>query len=323
MNDPILKLAVWTVGAHAIRNILPTLDDLDGIVLSGLCSRNERILFEQAKAYQCEVFENPQQMLEDKETQAIYISSPNSLHFEQIKKCLLHGKHVIVEKSAVMSVAEANALIDIARERKLVLMEAFMYRFHSQFGNLKSLVSNQEYGRVLSIEASFGFPHLSKADIRYQAELGGGALNDAGAYTLSSIQYLLGSNLNVKSSHVLQEEIFEVDTSGSAMLINESADIFANCKWAFGGSYINEIRVWFEGAHVLVDRAFSKTGELESAIVVSNNGQVIDTINTGKDNHFLKMFVRFSQIINEGGCEEEYLNLYRQAVILEKIRLAH
>ena len=282
-----LNIAVWTVGEHARRNILPAINKSESVNLIGMFTRNIDVLTSQSKQYDCHAYNNSDELLADSNVQVVYISSPNAMHYEQVKQCLLNNKHVIVEKSALSSLEETQEIIDLAKSKDLVIMEAFMFLYHRQFSDLKELIESEKYGKMLFMEASFGFPHLSKDDIRYSKELAGGALNDAGAYTICAILDLLGPDSELVFSNLNTEDGYKVDTSGMAIFMKN--DVKAVCKWAMGGSYKNEITIWCEKGHIVVDRAFSKPETYESKIKITHNGKMVEEITSGKDNHFVKM----------------------------------
>jgi dTDP-3,4-didehydro-2,6-dideoxy-alpha-D-glucose 3-reductase len=312
-----LNIAVWTVGEHARRNMLPAISMSESVNLVGMFTRNIDVLTSQSKQYDCHAYNDSSELLLDSNVEAVYISSPNAMHYEQVKQCLLNNKHVIVEKSALSSLEETQEIIDLAKSKSLVIMEAFMFLYHRQFSDLKELIESEKYGKMLFVEASFGFPHLSKDDIRYSKELAGGALSDAGAYTICAILDLLGPDSELVFSNLNTEDGYDVDTSGMAIFMKN--DVKAVCKWAMGGSYKNEINIWFEKGHVIVDRAFSKPEAYESKIRVKNNGKVIEEIASGEDNHFINMLKVFSNL-STGRLLKGNANTLLQAEILNIIK---
>jgi predicted dehydrogenase len=313
-----LNIAVWTVGEHARRNILPAINKSESVNLIGMFTRNIDVLTSQSKQYDCHAYNNSDELLADSNVQVVYISSPNAMHYEQVKQCLLNNKHVIVEKSALSSLEETQEIIDLAKSKDLVIMEAFMFLYHRQFSDLKELIKSEKYGKMLFVEASFGFPHLSKDDIRYSKELAGGALNDAGAYTICAILNLLGSNSELIFSDLNTEDGYDVDTSG--MAIFKKDNIKAVCKWAMGGSYKNEITIWCEKGHMVVDRAFSKPETYESKINITHNGKMTGEIASGKDNHFLNMFDMLLVNIKSGIYLKGMSPILLQSIVLSNIR---
>jgi xylose dehydrogenase (NAD/NADP) len=125
-------------------------------------------------------------LLEDEELDAVYIALPNALHGEWILASLEAGKHVLCEKPLTPTSAEAAELFDLASSRELVLAEAFMYRHHPKTLRVRELLREGLIGELQTIRCSFSFRVVDpKNDIRYSAELAGGALRDVGCYCVS------------------------------------------------------------------------------------------------------------------------------------------
>ncbi|MFN8215520.1 MAG: Gfo/Idh/MocA family oxidoreductase [Solirubrobacterales bacterium] len=138
-------------------------------------------------------FGSYQELLADEEIDCVYIPLPNALHGEWTRAALESGKHVLCEKPLTPTAAEAASLFDLAEERGLVLMEAFMYRHHPKTKTLGELVRGGRIGQPRVVRMRFHFRVEDPAtDIRYSAPLAGGALRDVGCYCVSMAGYLLG-----------------------------------------------------------------------------------------------------------------------------------
>ena len=79
---------------------------------------------------------------EAKDVDAVYIASPNSLHYEQAALMLSHGKHVLCEKTITSNEAELKELIRLAGENRTVLMEAMRSVHEEGFRRLKGGTSD-------------------------------------------------------------------------------------------------------------------------------------------------------------------------------------
>jgi len=319
MKKPI-SIAVWSVGNHAIKNTLPALSETDSLVLRGIYTRNTGVIQSQTGKYGIYAYGSVAEILGDPDLDAIYIASPVGIHYEQVKAALLANKHVIVEKSSFATIEQAEEIIELARSRGLVLMEAFMYRFHQQFIKLEHLVQSRAYGRIRRIVASFGFPHLPASDIRYRADLGGSALLDAGAYTISAINQLFLHEAMVVYGSQFTDAGFDVDTRGLAV-IHGPADVIGIASWCFGADYKNEIEVWCEHAGLLARRIFSKPGDLETSIEIYRNGALDSKIVCQPMNHFTAMFAYFARCLTDRTLmDTEYNNIEQQMRLCVSVR---
>ncbi len=319
MNHRI-GIAVWGVGRHAQKSILPAIASSSVCRLAGILTRNTSVANEESARFGCAAFANADEMLSDGAVDAVYISSPTAIHGGAARLALAQGKHVLVEKTAFSSLAETLEMIAQARAANCALMEAFMYRFHPQFLALKKIVETERFGALLQGWSRFGFPHLDSADFRYRRDLGGGALNDAGAYTLNLAAELLGPQSECAWSSTSSEAGFEVDTRGTSIVTDERQRQVA-CAWAFGGSYVNQVDLWCEGAHLRGSRFFSKPDTLVSSIEVAANGKTVEVLEIQAENHFVKMLEHFAgSLLDDSIRVAEYRKLEQQARLMQSVR---
>lgn len=131
-------------------------------------------------------------LLEDPEVDAVYVALPNAMHLEWAMRAVHAGKHVLVEKPLSTSPDEVGRLFDAADEAGVVVMEAFMWRHQPQVARLTELVSGGAVGALRSVRASFSFTLDREGDVRWNPELGGGALLDVGTYCVNAARLLAG-----------------------------------------------------------------------------------------------------------------------------------
>ncbi|MEN6522221.1 MAG: Gfo/Idh/MocA family oxidoreductase [Anaerolineaceae bacterium] len=131
-----------------------------------------------------------QALLDDPDIDIIYNPLPNHLHCEWTIKAAQAGKHVLVEKPIALSAAEVDEMISVAEKYKVIIQEAFMYRFNPQTDKVAQLVSSGAVGKIRYLRSSFQHFHHREGDFRQLPEAGGGALWDLGCYPISYFQLL-------------------------------------------------------------------------------------------------------------------------------------
>lgn len=135
------------------------------------------------------------------EVDVVYIATPHSRHYADTLLCLQHGKAVLCEKPFALNVQQSKAMIDMARDKKLFLMEALWSKFLPQYDRLQSLLLSGKVGTVKSVLANFGFRPLQPVSPRlYDPALGGGALMDIGLYTVFLAMSVLGRPDTIEAS---------------------------------------------------------------------------------------------------------------------------
>ncbi|WP_425955198.1 Gfo/Idh/MocA family protein [Xylanimonas sp. McL0601] len=142
-------------------------------------------------------------LVADPEVDVVYVATPHSHHLEHTLLAIRAGKHVLVEKPITRSVAEAEQLLEAAREAGVFLMEAMWTRFLPHVAALRGAIARGEIGEVVTIEAEFDvfFPY-DPAHRLFAPDLAGGALLDLGIYPIAFAHDLLGvpSSITVKGT---------------------------------------------------------------------------------------------------------------------------
>lgn len=138
------------------------------------------------------VHDSYQDLLTDKDVDAVYNPLPNTLHGTWTTAAVKAGKHVLCEKPFAMNTAEATEVAEVAAGTGLVVMEALHYRYHPLLRRVEEVVRSGELGTLKHIEANFCLSLPVFSDNRWRAELGGGALLDSGAYVVHLARILGG-----------------------------------------------------------------------------------------------------------------------------------
>lgn len=135
-----------------------------------------------------------EELASDTEVDIIYIASPHAYHFEHTMLCLKNRKAVLCEKAFALDAAEATAMIDEAHKQNVFLMDALWPPFQPVYRQTKELLLKGEIGRLIHLDAKFGFQApYDPADRKFNLSLGGGSLLDIGIYPVHDMLYFMGA----------------------------------------------------------------------------------------------------------------------------------
>jgi predicted dehydrogenase len=246
----------------------------------------------------------------------VYIPLPNALHFEWIMKALRAGKHVLCEKSLVIRYPQLEEITALARERRLLVMENFQFRFHSQHQWVMRQLACNRIGEVRIFRSSFGFPPLPAGNIRYSKELGGGALFDAGAYPLKALQVMLGDRSFTMRAATLWNR-GEVDFAG-AMYLDSPEGIAAELAFGFDNFYQCNYEIWGSLGKITAMRAFTAPPGFSPRVIVETASGT-ETIKMPADNHFANILNHAAECMDAGAFEDEYRQNLRQAAYIRDV----
>ena len=199
--------------------------------LVGFASRD----VEKAKAYAQEfnvpLYGNYDYFLNNDEIDAVYLATYNPNHYELIKMCLEHHKHVICEKPMLSSIEDNEELFKLAKDNNCLLMEAMKAVFLPINIKVKQMIKEGVIGEVKYIEASFVRGPRHPEDHWIYDIKTGGSLKDLGSYCAAIMNYMTDVKpsiiyKNTNKTDTLADTIAEVNIdydgiSGHLLVSNE------------------------------------------------------------------------------------------------------
>ncbi len=157
------------------------------------------------------------ELVQDPDVQAVYISLPNDSHVEWSIRALRAGKHVLCEKPLTRVPAEAETAFDVATAEGRLLTEGFMWRHQPQFRRVEELIAAGAIGDVKLIRSVHSFTADEPGDIRLLTELDGGSLMDVGCYCVHASRHLAGEPRRVYGEAVRNASGVDVRFVGSML----------------------------------------------------------------------------------------------------------
>jgi predicted dehydrogenase len=179
--------------ATALRNIPESAE------LLAVGSRNRESAAAFAERYGIErQFVGYDAVVQDPDVDIVYIGTPGVYHRRDISLCLNGGKHVLCEKAFTLNAAESREVIELAREKRLFLMEAMWTRFFPIHVRARELLAEGMLGESRGLIAPFVATVPADPKNRFHdINLGAGVLLDLGSYGISWAYSLFGKPIEV------------------------------------------------------------------------------------------------------------------------------
>jgi predicted dehydrogenase len=312
------KIRIGVMGGASIaeRLMIPAILGLpDYFKLVAIASRTKENAKKFSNMFNIEGIVGYDNLCDREDIDAIYMPLPTGLHQEWIIKSLNANKHVLAEKSFAMNYSNALEMVNLARSKNLLLMENFMFKYHSQHKFVFSVMENNELGNIRLFRSQFGFPPLGDNNFRYNKELGGGSLLDAGAYTIKASQFLLGSKQTLLSAVLYIKN--DIDLYGNAVLVNVD-NITSQLSFGFDNYYRCNYELWGSKGNLIAERAFTPKAVDNPIILFENNGQS-DRKKMDADNHFINILKEFYNCIQNNDHDKHLNDILNQSLILTNI----
>lgn len=272
-----MKFSILGPGGIA-HSLAETVNQLEGVEAYAVASRD----YQRAKdfadkwGYQ-KAYGSYEELAEDPEVELVYIATPHSHHYQYAKMCLEHGKHILVEKAFTVNAEQAEELLELAKEKNLLVAEAIWTRYMPAGQILNEIMESGIIGESYSMTSSFGFP-LTHVDRLMNPELAGGALLDLTVYPITvALMAFHGEIKDVQASAVMSPKGIDLIDSvtltfedGKMAVLHSNMTAMTDCKSVIMGTKgyieIKNVNNWEQLRVFDSNRELVKTYEIPKQI---------------------------------------------------------
>ncbi|MCJ0566298.1 Gfo/Idh/MocA family protein [Enterococcus cecorum] len=292
-----MKLAVLGTG-KIVQEFLPMIQQVTDVELVALLSTPRSL--DKAKEMQAqyhiqEVYTDYETLLGNAIIDTVYVALPNHLHYQYTKAALLQGKNVICEKPFTLNAQQLQELIQIATEKRLILLEAITNQYLNNFLQIKKDLA--QLGKIKIVECNYS-QYSSRYDAfkegkilpAFDPQKGGGALMDINIYNIHFIVGLFGKPEKVQYLANIERDI---DTSG--ILVLDYGAFKAVCIGAKDSTA--QIRSVIQGTDGSIE-VLGATNEMPR--YERRSKTEIEAVNVNLDKHRMyQEFEKFTEVIDQ------------------------
>tara|TARA_B100000795_G_C22804929_1_gene444230 strand:- start:2568 stop:3509 length:942 start_codon:yes stop_codon:yes gene_type:complete len=260
-----------------------------------------------------EKFSDYEGALLNSDANIVYISLPNSLHFNLAKKALLLGYHVIIDKPMCCKLIESRELIKIAKKKKKLLSEAIFYNHHKQIKTIINLIKNKK--KIDLINVNFTIPIPQKKSLLMSSKLKGGVIMDMGPYA-SSIHRIFFDKKIIYSKMNFTKNKYNLPLSFEFKIKYNGSKYFGLFK--FGGKYNNQVVFHIKKKKISIERVFSPPDDLQLNLkILENNKKKLVVLK--KDNCCENYLLEVMKKINNKNFSYYYKQIEQDHIFRNKI----
>ncbi|ANE48722.1 oxidoreductase [Paenibacillus swuensis] len=258
MTTRKLRWGILGCAGIAINSVIPGIQQSQTGEVAAIASRNlEKSQEAAAKLGIPQAYGSYEELLADDTIEAVYIPLPNHLHLEWTIRAAEAGKHILCEKPLALNAAEAQRMADACGQAGVHLAEAFMYRHHPRYEQIRQIIQSGKIGELRALHGVFTFNNAADhANIRYKRDMGGGSLYDVGCYPISAARLILGEEPVAATVHaLLSPEHDNVDMMASGVLeFSKGMAVTFTCgMWA---DFRNTLEILGTSGRIEVPNAF-------------------------------------------------------------------
>lgn len=188
-----VKWGVAGCGRFAEKSFLPAIRITRNGFVTSLYSRDINRAKSLAEKFGVQnSFDNYDDFLKS-DIDAVFVASSNSHHYEQVIKAARAGKNIFCEKPLALTSKQAEEMVKVCKENKVLLAVNYVHRYHPLVIKAKELIVDQKIGKIVSIDVHFNIDFPPDNNFRFKKELsGGGALRDIGTHMIDLLRFFGG-----------------------------------------------------------------------------------------------------------------------------------
>ena len=316
-----LRFGIIGCSSIAERITIPSIVESKYSILENIGSRSTIKAKKFSERFNSESYGNYEDVLNDKNTDVVYISLPIGLQEKWIIKAANAQKHILCEKSISTSLKSIKKIISVCKKNDVYIMEGFSYRFHPQQKEVERILNQKKIGEIRNFSSYFLLPILpSVNNFRFNKKLGGGILNDVCCYVINASRLIMKDEPISVTCKLFKNKKFNIDNNGIIYMV------FPDNRTAFGvfgyeKMYLTECKIFGSKGFVNIDDYYiiNKTSKVKIDIITKRK----TTIKINSVNKFKLMIEHFCKKIFDSNHANSMNEIIKQGIVMEASRISN
>jgi predicted dehydrogenase len=316
-----LRFGIIGCSSIADRITIPSMVESKFSRLENIGSRSTIKAKKFSEKFNSESYGNYEDVLNDRNTDAVYISLPIGLQEKWIIKAANAQKHILCEKSISTSLKSIKKIISVCKKNDVSVMEGFSYRFHPQQKEVERILNQKKIGVIRNFSSYFLLPILpSVNNFRFNKKLGGGILNDVCCYIINASRLIMKDEPISVTCKLFKNKKFNIDNNGIIYMV------FPDNRTAVGvfgyeKMYLTECRIFGSKGFVNIDNYYNinKTSKAKIDIITRRKTTMkINSVNKSK-----LMIEYFCKKIFDSNHTNSMNEIIKQGIAMEASRISN
>ena len=316
-----LRFGIIGCSSIAERITIPSIVESKYSILKNIGSRSTIKAKKFSEKFNSESYGNYENVLNDKNTDAVYISLPIGLQEKWIIKAANAQKHILCEKSISTSLKSIKKIISVCKKNDVSIMEGFSYRFHPQQKEVERILNQKKIGEIRNFSSYFLLPILpSVNNFRFNKKLGGGILNDVCCYIINASRLTMKDEPISVTCKLFKNKKFNIDNNGIIYMV------FSDNRTAFGifgyeKMYLIECKIFGSTGFIDIDNYYNTNKVAKVKIDIITKRKATIKINSGNKSKL--MIEYFCKKIFDSKYTNSMQEIIKQGTVMEAARISN
>jgi 1,5-anhydro-D-fructose reductase (1,5-anhydro-D-mannitol-forming) len=237
----MIRFGILGFGLHAAKRLMPGFALAQNCRVTALSRRTRTKAQESAAQYRIPLaFDSAESLCRSTEVDAVFVTTPNACHLQDVLLAIRCGKPVLCEKPMGTQADDCEQMVKAARSARLLLGVAQVFRFEESTARLRERVATGQIGRIVFARSEFSFPGgpgHARTWINDPAIAGGGPIADVGVHCIDSLRYILQDEVVRVSSRGFQDNVSGPLEAAAALTLEFSRGTLGSVLVSFRAEY--------------------------------------------------------------------------------------
>ncbi len=295
MAAPV-RFAILGFGLHAVRRLLPAFAKSEHTQVVGLWRRDQAAAKQNCAEFAiAHCFATPEELCSSPEVDAVFITSPDALHYADTLLALRHGKAVLCEKPVAMNASEAREMALAAKAAGILYGVAQNFRYNHTLDWMRDAIRAGKIGHSQFARAEFDYPadRAPRKWIKDPSLACGGPIGDVGVHCVDALRYVLGEEVQTVSTVATKSSPDDQVEATASLQLQMTGDVLASVAVSARSPYRTLIE--FTGSDGVLIAENGLTVDRPIEVVHRRAGEVLETVTMNNADAYTRMLDSFAQ----------------------------
>jgi predicted dehydrogenase len=295
----MIRFGIVGFGLHAVKRMMPGFLRANNSRVTALSRRDLAKAQESARQHNIPLaFDSAAALSQSSEVDAVFVTTPNSLHRQDVLTAISWGKPVLCEKPLAMNADECRQMVEAARQANVVFGVAHVFRFEQSTARLRERITAGEIGRPIFARSEFSFPggpgHARKW--LYDPKIaGGGPIADVGVHCVDALRFVLQDEvLRVSARGMWDRNSGELEAA-AALTLEFSRGTLGTVLTSYRADYRSPLE--FVGENGVLDADNGLNVEHPIQLQLRRGGEIVETETVSNQLAYARMVDAFADAV--------------------------
>ena len=292
----MVRFGIVGFGLHAEKRMIPGFAMAKKCSVTALSRRDMNKAQESARKWKIPLaFDSAEKLSQSNEVDAVFVTTPNSCHLQDVLTAIKSGKPVLCEKPLAINADECRQMVEAARKAKVLFGVAHVFRFEDSVRHVRERVASGQIGRSIFARLEFSFPAGTDHPRGWIYDLsvaGGGPIVDIGVHCVDTLRYILQDEVERVYARAMYDKLSGAMEAAAMLMLEFSKGTLAAVPVSYRSDYRTPLELVGDAASLRANNCLTVEHPIE--VELWRGGKKVDSETVSNPRAYALMVDEFS-----------------------------